>query len=114
MYAFIQDNELLKKDILQDYDTSYKLFKDDVLVGIGALRKSSINMMLFTIEKNHRENGYGKILFNNLCNEAIKLNLKKINVAISKNNIQAIRIIKHKKYVTNSEDNDYVYYTIIL
>ena len=113
MFKLVKDADLLKNEIYNEYELTYYFYYNDQIIGTGALRKDDTNMMLFYIKPNYRGNGYGTILFNNLAETARELySIEEMNLMINKDNIRAIRIIKHKKNIIIGEDSKFVNYKI--
>ena len=111
--------ELIKTDkrvdaILEivDYETLYRLVKDEKTIGFGTINKDKENGIYIYIEENLRGNGYGKLLFSKVIEEVKKNGLKEIKVTFNKENIQVLKIVKANNGLHVSTNNEKVKYLI--
>lgn len=95
-----------------DYETLYRLVKDNKTIGLGTINKDKENGIYIYIEENLRGNGYGKILFSKIIEEVKKKGLKEIRVTFNKENIQILKIVHGNRGVHLSTNKEKVKYLI--
>ncbi len=109
MLSLIQDNSLIeKKELLSQFESSYKLMESDCLIGIGALGNlNKENMIFITIKQEYQGNGYGEKFFDMLLEESKKIGYSELYISIDENDIRLIRIVNKfdAKYLTKSNRN---------
>ena len=108
------DKEIEPIRAIVDYEYIYKLVKDDKIIGYGAINKDRQNLIYIYIEEGFRENGYGKLLFSKMIEEAKRLGYKEVKVRFRYNNIQILRIVEAVGGLHLSSNENIVNYLIPL
>lgn len=98
----------------KDYEQCYKLVEDDKTIGAGTINKDKENLMYIFVKQELRGNGYGKILFSKMLDEAKKIGYKEIPLTFPKENIQMVKIVNDNGGLHISTDEDEVKYVIPL
>lgn len=96
------------------YDYCYKLVKDNQSLGFGTINKDKENSVFIFINKEHRGNGYGKILFSKMLEETKKIGYDEVKIAFSKENTPMIKIADDNGGQQTSSDTDSVKYVFSL
>ncbi len=127
----LSDLEEIKNNLESDFDNfwNYEIFKeelgntnssylvllyDDEIIGFGGIKiiLDEANLMDIVIKKSMRNQGFAKLLLNELINISKEENCSSITLEVNENNIYAIKLYnnfnfkqvgKRKKYYKNGD-----------
>ena len=97
-----------------NYDKCFKLVKDGRPLGVGTINNDKENQIYIYIKQELRGNGYGKVLFSKMMEQAKKEGYQEVKVTFPKNNIQMIKIVNDNGALHLSTNKNKVKYVIPL
>lgn len=122
----IEDLHLIKHNLLTDFDDFWTFnilkdelenanslylvakFKDDVIGFCGMkIILDECEIMNIVVKKSYRKNGIGALLLKSLIDEAIKMNLKNMNLEVNNTNLTAINLYKKNGFIAVGNRNNY-------
>lgn len=98
----------------EKYDYCYKLVKENQPLGFGTINKDKENSVFIFINKEHRGNGYGKILFSKILEETKNIGYDEVKITFSKENTPMMKIADDNGGKKISSDADSVKYVFTL
>ncbi len=98
----------------EKYDHSFKLVKDNQPLGFGTINKDKENSVFIFINKEHRGNGYGKILFSKMLEETKNIGYDEVKIQFSKENTPMLKIADDNGGKQTSSDENSVKYVFSL
>ena len=111
MFKLVEGKDTFEKALPSvNFNKCFKLLKDDRPLGVGTINKDEENQIYIYIKQELRGNGYGKILFSKMMDEA----KKEVKVTFPKDNIQMVKIVDDNGGVQQSTNNNQVKYVISL
>lgn len=82
--------ENMKQD---GFDSFYEFLDENQSIGIGAISKNADNQLYIFIKKDLRGNGFGKILFSKMVEEAKNQGFTKLNFAFLRKNTKILKTV---------------------
>lgn len=98
----------------EEYEYSFKLVKDNQPLGFATINKDKENSIFIFINKEHRGNGYGKILFSKMLEETKNIGYDEVKITFSKENTPMMKIADDNGGKQASSDADSVKYVFKL
>ena len=115
MFKLVEGKDTFEKALPSvNFDKCFKLVKDDKPLGVGTINKDKENLIYIYIKQELRGNGYGKILFSKMMEEAKKEGYQEVKVTFPKDNVRMVKIVDDNGGVQQSTDNNQVKYVIAL
>ena len=113
MFKLVEGKDTFEKALPSvNFDKCFKLLKDDRPLGVGTINKDEENQIYIYIKQELRGNGYGKVLFSKMMDEAKKEGYHEVKVTFPKDNIQMVKIVDDNGGLQQSNDNNLVKYVI--
>lgn len=115
MFKLVEGKDTFEKALPSvNFDKCFQLIKDDRPLGVGTINKDKENLIYIYIKQELRGNGYGKVLFSKMMEEAKKEGYQEVKVTFPKDNIQMVKIVDDNGGMQKSTDNNQVKYVIPL
>jgi len=115
MIELVNGEDIFEKALPNvNYDKCFKLVKDGKPLGVGTINNDKENQIYIYIKQELRGNGYGKILFSKMIDEAKKEGYQEVKVTFPKDNIQMVKIVDDNGGVQQSSNQNEVKYVISL
>ena len=113
MIKLIKSNKGLKTEVLpKEYESAYKLVKDDKTIGFGTINNDKENALYIYINEEERGNGYGKILFSKMLDQTKSIGCDRPQITFAKENIPMTKIAVDNGGTLISSDGETVKYRI--
>ena len=115
MFKLVEGKDTFEKALPSvNFDKCFKLLKDDRPLGVGTINKDDENLIYIYIKQELRGNGYGKILFSKMMEEAKKEGYQEVKVTFPKDNVPMVKIIDDNGGVQQTINQNEVKYMIPL
>ena len=113
MINFVKVNEGTKINIpVKDYESCYKLMKDDKTIGYGTINQNEENKLYIFVDEQERGKGYGDLLFSKILEETKNKGYNEAQISFNRNNMPMVKIATHNGGIYISSDGDTVRYVI--
>lgn len=103
-----------KTKLDREYETYFKLIKDNKEIGYGTINKDKEDAFYIFINEEHRGNGYGKILFSKILEESKNMGWSESKITFERENIPMTKIAVDNGATLFSSDGAMVKYKIKL
>ena len=115
MFKLVEGKDTFEKALPSvNFDKCFQFIKDDRPLGVGTINKDKENLIYIYIKQELRGNGYGKVLFSKMMEEAKKEGYQEVKVTFPKDNIQMVKIVDDNGGVEQSVNENEVKYVIPL
>lgn len=115
MFELVEGKDTFEKALPSvKFEKCFKFEKDGRTLGVGTINKDKENLIYIYIKQELRGNGYGKILFSKMMEQAKKEGHQEIKVTFPKDNIQMIKIVDDNGGLQQATNNNQVKYIIKL
>ena len=98
----------------REYEQCYKLVNDNETIGVGTINKDKENLLYIFVKQELRGNGYGKILFSKMIDEARKKGYEEVKLTFPRENIQMVKIVNDNGALHQATNENEVKYVIPL
>lgn len=113
MINFVKVNGYAQMNIpVKDYESCYKLMKDDKTIGFGIINQNQENQIYIFVEEQERGKGYGDMLFSKMIEETKNKGYNKAQILFSRNNMPMVKIATNNGGEHISSDGDTVKYVV--
>ena len=113
MINFVKANEEMPINLpIEEYDSCYKLVKDNETIGFGTINKNKENALFIFIQEEQRGNGYGKLLFSKMLEETKNIGYDQAKISFNRGNMPMLKIATDNGGLHISSDGDTVKYVI--
>jgi len=113
MIELVKVNKKFEPNLnIGEYDSCYKLVKDNQGIGYGTINKNKENELFIFVDREQRGKGYGKILFSKMLDKTKEMGYKEVKIAFEKENTPMVKIANENKATPIPTDEDKIKYII--